>query len=131
MIDDNSTTLKLVEIKLKANGAIKEDDVFFKYTNAVSFFRDYDAGKYFDLIIVDHDLGIGVTWGYEIIMILNSSGYTRKSVLFTSDETAELKSNVSHVNAEYVSKRSSGDYDPYERLAGLIEEVRLNNKDVK
>lgn len=89
MIDDNPTVLMINEAMLKKEGAIQNGDVLDKFSSGAAFMEAvHEKGvEFYDVVVMDHDLGDKETRGFDVLVQLNKNGFKGKAVLLTADES--------------------------------------------
>lgn len=129
MIDDNPTVLAVNFAMLKKTNALTPDDQFDAYKNPTDFFAVTKENNvnYYDVIIVDYDLGPDNMKGLEIISGMIKQGFTGKAVLLTGNDSAGLGMKMMMLpNIDYAIKNiSTGEKSTIAILAKAIERARF------
>lgn len=131
IIDDCTTILVTTDLKLRKMGAILLWDTVEKFKDADSFLANLknDVNTY-DIIIVDHDLGVNQMRGYELISHIQKQGYRNKAVLFTSDDSLGMHVKMFFTwHVDYVVKDSGKKMSEnhFSQLANAIVDARTSS----
>lgn len=130
LVDDNKTVLTINEVMLKKEGYILSNDTIYKSTeikdltnNTIS---EFDSS--YDLIICDHDLGVGKVNGLDFLKKIIDKNPSKRCVLLTGDDSLLMKARTAiSKNIDYVVKNNDKNGGTIHKLGDIINKVRNGN----
>lgn len=114
MLDDNKTILSVNTMVLKKEEAIIDEDILHTYLTPEDFLAKIN-GEYinkYDIVIIDHNLGIDKIKGLNIIIRMKRNGFIGKAVLLTSNNSIEMSFKTGNLcDVDYIIKNEKNTLD--------------------
>ena len=126
LIDDNKTILTINEVMLKKEGYIVNDDIS-KFSEIKDLSNDtisYFINE-FDLIVCDHDLGVGKVNGLDFLKKVIEVEPNKYCVLLTGNDSLLMKAKTAiSKNISYIVKNNDKNGGTIFKLGEIISKIR-------
>ena len=127
LIDDNKTILKINEVMLRKENHINENDkieVFEEIKDLSNDTISYFINE-FDLIVCDHDLGVGKVNGLDFLKKVIEVEPNKHCVLLTGNDSLLMKAKTAiSKNISYIVKNNDKNGGTIFKLGEIISKIR-------